>query len=138
MALRGRKGIAIAAVLLFICFLALCFLSHGVSAWFLYGARQYPQRALKKTISESVHVGAGPEQVLLFLDHEHLEHDGLERLGQFDSDTRFYARGTPVIRAIKRHAASGLVGFQSLQIVFVFNEKIELVRFDVRPVYTAP
>jgi hypothetical protein len=138
MVLRARKGIAIAVGLLLILFLALYFLPGSVSAWFLYGMRQYPQRALERTISGRVRVGASPEQVLQFLDGEHLEHGGLERLGEFDSDNRFYGLGTPVIRAIKRHTAQGLMGFQSLQVVFQFNEKAELVRFDVRPVYTAP
>jgi hypothetical protein len=101
-------------------------------------SKAYPQHALERRISESVRVGARPEQVLQFLDGEQIEHSGLDRLGEFDSDTRFYALGSPVIRAIKRHTASGLLGFQSLQVVFLFNEKAELVRFDVRPVYTAP
>jgi hypothetical protein len=54
----------------------------------------------------------------------------------YDSDSRYYPVGTLMIPAIKRHTASGLVGFQSLQIIFVFAEDYKLARFDVRPVYT--
>ena len=80
----------------------------------------------------------GPERVLDFLDGQHLDHSSLERLMQYDSDNRYYPVGTLMVRAIKRHTASGVIGFQSLRIIFVFSESRELMRFDVRTVYTAP
>jgi hypothetical protein len=42
-----------------------------------------------------------------------------------------------VIAAIKRHVARSLMWDEALQIVFVFNEKHELTKFDVMPVYTS-
>lgn len=110
----------------------------SISPALLYGARSAPQRQLQRTIAENLKTGATQQRVLDFLNREHLEHGPAERLGDFDSDTRYYPKGTLIVRAIKRHTASGLIGFQSLQVVFVFNENRELVRFDVRPVYTAP
>jgi len=109
-----------------------------MSAWLLYGARQHPQHALEQLVAHNVRTGERPALVIQFLDHEHLEHSRLERLQEMDSDKRYYSVGTPIIRAIKRRTATGLLGFQSMQVVFVFNENDELVRFDIRPVYTAP
>jgi hypothetical protein len=42
-----------------------------------------------------------------------------------------------VIAAIKRHVAGSLVWDEAIQIVFVFNEKHELTKLDLIPVYTS-
>lgn len=113
-------------------------LPSSIKARYLYGMQQTPQRELERAIADQVQTGTSPEQILNFLDRQHLEHSSLERLAERDSDSRYYPVGTLMIRAIKRHTASSLVGFESLQIIFVFTEDQKLARFDVRPVYTAP
>jgi hypothetical protein len=110
----------------------------SIRARLLFGMQQMPEQDLEKVIGENVQIGTSPQRVVDFLNGRHLEHTNLERLGQYDSDSRYYPVGTLMIRAIKRHTASGVFGFQSLQIIFVFGENHELVRFDVKPVYTAP
>jgi hypothetical protein len=100
--------------------------------------QQTTQQELERVIASKVKPGTSAEEVLDFLDSQQLDHTSLEALAEYDSDSRFYPVGTLMIRAIKRHTASGMFGFESLKITFVFTENHKLARFDVRPGYTAP
>jgi hypothetical protein len=133
-----QKNSVIIGALVMAFIVALMLVPPSTQRRLLYGMRQTPERELQREIAKNVQTGATPQQVLHFLDAEHLEHGSLERLTQDDSDKRYYSVGTPMIRAIKRHTASAVFGFQSLRIIFVFTDQHELDRFDIRPVYTAP
>jgi hypothetical protein len=135
---QTQKNLAIVGSLLIASSAMLMLVPFSIQARLLYGARQMPQRELERVIAENVQTGASPERVLHFLDGQHLRNGGVERLTQNDSDKRYYPVGTLMVRAIKNHTASGVIGFQSLRIIFVFSENRELIRFDVRPIYTAP
>jgi hypothetical protein len=94
-------------------------------------------QALQTLVAQSVNVGDPPNRVIRFLDDHHLEHSTLMehesmRISGHDYDNQ------NVITALKRDVASSLLWDEAVEFVFVFNEKHELTKFDVMPVYTAP
>ena len=135
---KRRRVTILAAFLVGLVLCASLLLFSPLSRPLLYGMRQSPQRELSKSIAHNVAVGVTPDEVIRFLDAAQMEHGSYERLTEFDFDTRYYPIGTPIIRAMKRRTAVGLIGFQSLQVVFAFDERGQLSRLDVRPIYTAP
>lgn len=134
--IRGNKWLVVGFLIAVVLALTLVFSDTQASHAVLYGMRHSPQRELTNAILRNVPIGSRVEQVTAFLDVQHLDHGRYERLSNLDSDTRYYPAGSPVLRAIKRHTAEGLLGFQSLRVVFVFDENGALTRFDVRPIYT--
>ena len=92
--------------------------------------------ALQTLVGQNVRLGDPPDRVISFLVSEHLEHSMLEtpeimRINGHDYDNQ------NVIGAIKRHTAGSLIWREDIEIVFVLNEKHQLAKFDVIPVYTS-
>ncbi len=90
---------------------------------------------LQNLVSQNLRMGASSEQVTSFLDVQHLEHSKLTKSEFMRFNSHNYANEN-VIVAIKRNTWVEMWQKESIQLVFVFNEKGELVRFDVFPVYT--
>ena len=92
--------------------------------------------ALQTLIGQNVRRGDPPERVISFLVGEHLEHSTLEKSEFMHINGHDY-RNQIVIGAIKRQTAGSLLWREDIEIVFVFNEKHQLTKFDVIPVYTS-
>jgi len=93
-------------------------------------------RALQTLVAQSVKVGDPPDRVICFLDAQHLEHSTLMKPEAMRISGHDYGNQT-VIAAIKRHVAGSLMWDEAVEFIFVFNEKHELTKFDVMPVYTS-
>jgi hypothetical protein len=115
--------------------LASCLLGLLVAGYFAnYGIRTTRPETLKRLVAQNVKIGASPDDVIRFLDEQHLEHSPLRRTSG-SSEGKTYG-DVPMIGAIKRRTWRSLLMFESIQIVFIFDENNHLVKFDLRPVYT--
>jgi hypothetical protein len=99
-----------------------------------YGIRTTRPENLQRLISENVKVGASPEDVTRFLDQQGLDHSALRRTSE-GSERKIYG-DVPMIGAIKRHTWRGLLMFESIQVVFIFDDNNHLLKFDLHKVYT--
>jgi hypothetical protein len=102
-----------------------------------YGVRTTRPETLRGLVEQNVKIGASPEAVIKFLDEQHLEHGPIRRTSEY-SDLRTAYGDAPMIGAIKRRTWRTLLMFESIQIVFIFDENNHLARFDLHPVYTGP
>ena len=102
----------------------------------VYGLRTTRPEALRRLIAQNVKVGSSSDDVIRFLDSQHLEHSRLLTMPEFS--TLHHAYGdAPLIVATKQRTLKAWWGFESIQIVFVFNESNRLLKFDLHPEYTA-
>ena len=110
-----------------------CALSLLMLAYFaIYGIRTTRVGTMQELVVQNLKIGTSSEQVIHFLDSQHLEHSEpmkpeFMRLGGHNYGNE------NVVAAIKRHTARALLWGEAIQIIFVFNEKHELTRFDVFP-----
>jgi hypothetical protein len=102
----------------------------------LYGLRTTRPESLRRLITQNVKVGSSPDDVIRFLDSQHLEHSSLLRLQEFETLRRTYGNA-PLVLARKRHTLQAWWGSESIQIIFVFDEGNRLLRFDLHQEYTA-
>jgi hypothetical protein len=102
----------------------------------VYGLRTTRPESLRRLIAQNVKVGSSPDDVIRFLDSQHLEHSSLLRLSEFETLRRTYGN-TPLILARKRRTLQAWWGSESIQIIFVFDESNRLLKFDLHPEYTA-
>ena len=72
---------------------------------------------------------------MTFLDAQHLEHTEMRRTSDYSHLRDIYG-DAPMIGAIKRRTWRSLLMYESIQIVFVFDDNNRLVKFDLNPVYT--
>jgi uncharacterized protein YheU (UPF0270 family) len=93
-------------------------------------------QALQLVVAQNVKPGDPPERVIRFLDAQQLEHSTLEKNDFMRISGHDYGNQN-VITALKRHVASSLLWDEAVEFVFVFNEKHELAKFDVMPVFTS-
>ena len=91
--------------------------------------------ALQKLVNQNVKVGDSPDQVIRFLDGQHLERSELMKPEVMNVNRHDYGNQYVVV-AIKRHSGSPFSWDESISFVFVFNEQRELVKFEVFPQYT--
>ena len=102
----------------------------------VYALRTTRPEALRRLIAQNVKVDSSPDDVIRFLDSQHLEHSRLLTMPEFS--TLHHAYGdAPMIVATKRRTLKAWWGFESIQIVFVFDNTNHLIRFDLRPEYTS-
>ena len=101
-----------------------------------FGLRTTRPESLRRQISQNIKVGCSTDDVIRFLDSQLLEHSSLVRLTEFETLRLTYG-GAPLILARKRHTWQAWWGYESIQIIFVFDENNRLLRFDLRPEYTA-
>jgi hypothetical protein len=114
-----------------VCLLLLLALSYLSIA----GVRTTRIEVIQNIVSQNLKSGASSEQVMRFLDGQHLEHSRLVKPEFMRFDGHNYGNRN-VIVAIKRNTRRSLLQTESIQLVFVFNDNREMLRFDVFPVYT--
>jgi hypothetical protein len=107
----------------------------GLSYLSIVGVRTTRIEVIQNIVSHNLKSGAASEQVMGFLDGQHLEHSKLVKRKFMRFDGHNY-ENTNVIVAIKRNTRRSLLQTESIQLVFIFNDNGELLRFDVFPVYT--
>lgn len=100
-----------------------------------FGIRTARVETFRNLVSKNLKVGASSDQVAAFLDSQHLEHSGMIKPTIMGLGGHDYP-GENVIVAIRRGTWRNVLQTESIEFVFVFSEKRELVRFDVFPVYT--
>ena len=101
----------------------------------IYGVRTTRPEKLRTLVGSNIKIGSSPEEVVSFLDAQHLEHSEMHRTSDYSHLREIYG-DAPMIGAIKRRTWRSLLMYESIQIVFVFDENNRLVKFDLRPVYT--
>ena len=111
-----------------------CLLLLGYIAFF--GIRTTRIETLRSTISQNLKQGASPAQVRSFLDAQHLDPSNLIKpeVMSYGRDHNFSKQN--VVVAVKRNTWQSLLQSEAIYLVFVFNDRDELVRWDVFPVYT--
>jgi hypothetical protein len=96
--------------------------------------------ALRTVVAQNIHLGDSPNQVIQFLDDQHLEHSKLFRSTKPETAVSINGHkydGQLIIVAIKRNTAETTSGSESIQIVFVFSDETKLIRYDLIPMYTS-
>ena len=86
-------------------------------------------------VSQNLKHGASVIQVRSFLDAQHLDPSKLikpevMRYGYYDYSNQ------NVVVAVKRNTQVSFLTSEAIYLVFVFNDKGELIRWDVFPIYT--
>jgi hypothetical protein len=111
-----------------------CLLVLGYSA--IFGIRTTRIETLQSAVSQNLKQGASSAEVRSFLDAQHLDPSNLIK-----PQVMSYGRGHDysnqnVVVAVRRNTWLSLLQGESIYLVFVFNDKDELVRWDVFPIYT--
>ena len=91
----------------------------------IYGIRTTRLETLRNLVERHVSIGSSPEAVIKFLDEEHLEHSPIRRTSEY-SDLRKTYGDAPMIGAIKRRTWRSLLVYESIQIVFIFDDNRRL------------
>jgi hypothetical protein len=115
--------------------LAICFSCLLLLGLAIFGIRRTRVETLQSLVSKNLKLGASSGQVIIFLDAHHLEPSKLMKPEAMRYGSHVYSNEN-VVLAIKRNTWVGFLETESIQLVFVFNDNNELVRFDVFPVYT--
>jgi len=92
--------------------------------------------AIQRNIAQNVRIGDSPDRVIQFLGAQNLEHSTLIKPEFMRRGGRDYGNQN-VVTAIKRHTAPSYLWVEDIEIVFVFDEKHGLTKFDVFPIYTS-
>jgi hypothetical protein len=103
--------------------------------WALFGVRRIRLGTVQSLVSQNLKKGESPRQVISFLDEQHLEHSNLIKHESMILGGHDY-RNENLIVAIKRKTWVSMLQSESIQLVFVFDDDDQLVRFDVFPRYT--
>ena len=101
-----------------------------------FGLRTTRLPAVQSLVTKNVKIGASPDEILHFLDNQQLEHSQLIRPEAMHIGPGHDYANLPIIVAIKRRTMQSLFVYESIEIVFVFDERNELKRFDVIPILT--
>jgi hypothetical protein len=116
--------------------LGTCLLFLLVGGYFAnYGVRTTRPETLRRLVAQNVKIGDSPQEVMSFLDARHLEHSEIRRTSDYSHLREIYG-DVPMIVTIKRRTWRSLLMYESIQIVFVFDDNNRLVKFDLNPVYT--
>jgi len=111
----------------------LCLLVLGYFAFF--GIQTTRIETLRSIISQNLKQGASSAQVRSFLDAQHLDPSNLIKPEAMRYGSYNYSNQNVVV-AVKRNTRVSLLQHEAIYLVFVFNDKDELVRWDVFPIYT--
>jgi hypothetical protein len=122
-----RKKRTILGIFLF------CLLVVGYFA--LFGIQTTLIETLRNMVSQNLKQGASSAQVRSFLDAQHLDPSTLIKPEAMEYGGRNYSNQNVVV-AVKRHTRVWLLQDEAIYLVFVFNDRDELVRWDVFPIYT--
>lgn len=99
------------------------------------GLRTTRIETLRRRVNQQVAIGASPDDVMRFLDGEHLDHSELTRPQIMLMGGRHYD-GVLLVGAIKRGTWQSLLQREDIEMIFVFDENHKLVRTDIFPKYT--
>ncbi len=111
----------------------MCLLVLGYFAFF--GIQTTRIETLRSIISQNLKQGASSAQVRSFLDAQHLDPSNLIKPEAMRYGSYNYSNQNVVV-AVKRNTRVSLLQHEAIYLVFVFNDKDELVRWDVFPIYT--
>jgi hypothetical protein len=111
----------------------LCLLALGYFAFF--GIQTTRIETIRSTISQNLKHGASSAQVRRFLDSQHLDPSNVIKPEAMRYGSYNYSNQNVVV-AVKRNTRVSLLQHEAIYLVFVFNDKDELVRWDVFPIYT--
>jgi hypothetical protein len=100
-----------------------------------FGIRTTRVETLESTVSQNLKQGTSSAKVRSFLDAQHLDPSNLikPRIMSYGHG-RDYSNQNVVV-AVKRNTRLALLYGESIYLVFVFNDKDELMRWDVFPIY---
>jgi hypothetical protein len=101
-----------------------------------FGLRTTRLPVIQNLVAKNVKIGASPDEILYFLDNQQLEHSKLIRPEAMHIGPGHDYANLPIIVAIKRRTMQSLFVYESIEIVFVFDGRNELKRFDVIPILT--
>ena len=123
-----RKKLTVLGIWL-VCLLLGCYFAF-------VGIRTTRIETLESTISQNLKAGTSSAKVRTFLDSQHLDPSNLMK-----PEVMSYGRGRDysnqnVVVAVKRNTRLSSFYGESIYLVFVFNDKDELIRWDVFPSYT--
>jgi hypothetical protein len=90
---------------------------------------------IQNLVKQHVQIGMSPDEVIQFLDSQKLEHSPLWKPDQWISGPHNYSN-LLVIQAIKRRTMESFFSYENIELMFVFNDKHELERFDIFPTVT--
>lgn len=103
--------------------------------WALFGIRRTGVGTVQRLVYQNVKKGESSEELIRFLDAQHLEHSELTRPSFMSLWGRDYSNQNVVV-AIRRNTWTSMLQTESVQLVFVFDDKNRLIKSDVFPVYT--
>jgi hypothetical protein len=89
-------------------------------------------QTIQSLVQQHVKIGMSPDEVIQFLDSQKLEHSALWRPDPWISGPHNYSN-LLVIHAIKRRTMESFLSYENIELMFVFNDKHELERFDIFP-----
>jgi hypothetical protein len=105
-------------------------------AYFAFiGIRTTRIETLRSIVSQNLKQGSSPAQVRGFLYAQRLNPSPLIKPEVMGYGRYNYDRQNVVV-AVKRNTWVSLLQHEAIYLVFVFNDKDELVRWDVFPIYT--
>ena len=103
----------------------------------IWGIRTTRIESINELVSQNLKPGMSSGEVIRFLDPQHLEHSQLIKPEIMTLGLGHDYGNQHIIAAIKRGTAKALLWGEAIQLIFVFNEKHELVRTDVFPRHAA-
>jgi hypothetical protein len=102
-----------------------------------FGIRTTRLDGLRRLTEQNVRIGCPPEDVIRFLDAQHLGHSEFMKPEIMHLGPGHDYANQNVIAAIKRRTWIALLSREDIQLVFVFDENRKLTRIDLVPVYTS-
>jgi hypothetical protein len=107
----------------------------GLGYFAFFGIRTTRIETLRSIVSHNLKQGSSSTQVRVFLDAQHLDPSPLIKPEFMGYGRHDYSKQNVVV-AVKRNTWVSLLYHEAIYLVFVFNDKGELVRWDVFPIYT--
>jgi len=101
----------------------------------IFGIRTTRIQTLQRAVSQNAKIGVPASDVISFLDSRHLEHTALFHPALMNIYGHKYDNESIIVSS-KSHAWQSLFQSERLEVVFVFDQDQNLIRFDLFPVYT--
>ncbi|PWT83805.1 MAG: hypothetical protein C5B58_05890 [Acidobacteria bacterium] len=109
----------------------------GLLAYFgIFGLRTTRVATVRGLVEGNLRAGESPDEIMHFLEARKLEHSQLIKPEFMTLGGRDYGNQNLIV-AIKRDTARAFLWSESIQIIIVFNDRHEMVRADVFPVYSS-
>ena len=116
--------------------LTACVLVLVVLGYFaIFGLRTTRIETIRRKVNDRSSIGDSPDDVIRFLDSEHLAHSTLMRPEVMYMNGQHYD-GVLLVWAGKKGTWRSMLQREDIEMIFVFDENRKLVRTDVFPEYT--